>query len=468
MSDTACQAEQGQRHLRLREIGTKAFRHFLLESGDNLIGSGRSCSCRLQDRGISRRHAVIHVGPESCFVEDLDSKNGTLVDDRSIQKQELKPGAELAFGATSWRLEVVLDDDVQLAVEVAPSSRHEEQTTLHEETLPLDEEAPSLPPGVVLPSGIIVGSSPAMVEVYERIAALQRSDTAVLITGETGVGKEHLAHALHLSSTRHAGPFIAINCAALPGDLLEAELFGVGKGVATGVVARRGKVREAAGGTLFLDEVGELQHPLQAKLLRILQEKEVAALGERAEAVDVRFVAATNVDLGERIADGEFRADLFYRLAGYDLAIPPLRERAADLPLLAGHFVREGNRETGKRVRGLTVKAMSILLQRPWPGNVRQLQNEVRRLVIQCPDGQAIDSGMLTRAHQQSLGPVELLADRLELGAEPLGRVLERLERRLVERALEQSGENQSAAARLLGVSRNGLAMRIKRLRSGS
>lgn len=452
-------------HLRLREIGHGATaRHLLLRPGDNVVGSGRGCTCRLEDRGVSRRHAVVRVASGRCSVRDLGSKNGTLVGDRPVEQQALRLGDEVAFGATLWVLETVAEDDVELAVEVEPHTGHGEATSIREATSPLGTEASDLPDGVRLPPGIVAGISPAMIELYQQLAALRHSNVAVLILGETGVGKEHVAHAVHLGSTRRDGPFVAINCAAVPSELLEAELFGVGKGVATGVAARRGKIREAAGGTLMLDEIGELQPPLQAKLLRLLQEKEVAPLGERAQPVDVRFVAATNADLGSRIEQDRFRADLYYRLAGYELMVPPLRDRVVDLPGLAGCFLRQINGETGKNVRGLTVKAMNVLRERPWPGNVRELQTEVRRLGYQCPDGQAIDStllGDLRRAHRD---PIEAVADRLELGSEPLATSLEKLERRLLERALEHTGGNRSATARLLGISRSGLALRLERL----
>ena len=457
----------GGKHLRLREIGPDAGRQFLLGAGDNVVGSDGECVCRLQDRGISRRHAVVCVKPDRCLVRDLGSKNGTLVDVESIQERELKLGDDVAFGATLWVLEAVPDDDVELAVEVELHTDHGGLSSIEGDTLSLAGEPTGLPVGVELPAGIVAGTAPAMTTLYQRLAAIRRSDVAILITGETGVGKEHVAQAVHLGSARRGGPFVALNCAAVPSDLLEAELFGVGKGVATGVSARRGKIREAAGGTLFLDEVGELLGPLQAKLLRVLQEKEVVPLGESAEPVDVRFVAATNVDLGSRIADRRFRSDLYYRLAGYELAVPPLRDRVQDLPVLAGFFIRQVNREAGKRARGLTVGALRALQDRPWEGNIREFQNEIRRLVLECPDGQAIDSNMLTKGRVEPRGAIELLADRLELGKQPLAVLLESIERRLVARALQETDGNRSAAARLLGVSRNGLTLRLERLGLG-
>ncbi|MEM9596762.1 MAG: sigma 54-interacting transcriptional regulator [Acidobacteriota bacterium] len=316
-----------------------------------------------------------------------------------------------------------------------------------------------------LPAGIVRGRAPSMSALYQQIKLLRQGDVPVLILGETGVGKEHLARTLHASSARSEGPYVAVNCAAIPGELLEAEMFGIGKGVATGVQPRRGKFAEADGGTLFLDEIGDMPAELQAKLLRALQEKTIHPLGRAAEPVDVRVVSATNTDLQQRMDDGHFRRDLYYRLAGYVLEAPPLRRRSDDVPLLVGHFLRTFCRETGKVVRGVTVKALRRLATYPWPGNVRELEHEVRRLVYLCPAGQAIDSEMLSphvlRPEIEIDDPEDRVVD-LEGGG--LEVQLEGLERRLLSHALERTAGNQSRAARLLGISRNGLANRLKRL----
>jgi DNA-binding NtrC family response regulator len=218
----------------------------------------------------------------------------------------------------------------------------------------------------------------------ETLLAVQRaatSDATVLLLGESGTGKELLARALHQLSARAKGPFVAINCAAIPADLLEAEMFGIGKGIATGVVERRGKFQMAEGGTLLLDEIGDMPHELQAKLLRALQEKEVQPVGGAPVPVDIRVIAATNSDLHRRMEEGRFRRDLYFRVAGFALRVPPLRERREDIPALVESFMRAFARETGKGLRGITVKALRALIEYDWPGNVRELQLEVRRLV---------------------------------------------------------------------------------------
>lgn len=311
-----------------------------------------------------------------------------------------------------------------------------------------------------LPDGIVASVSPTMQALYEQVSLLRQGDAPVLILGESGAGKEHVARLVHETSARKEGPFVAINCAAIPQELLEAEMFGIGRGVATGVVHRRGKLQIADGGTLFLDEIGDMAPVLQAKLLRAIQEQEIVPLGCEPIRIDVRLVAATNADLENKMADGAFRRDLYYRLAGYVLEVPPLRARREDLPALLGHFVRRYGHETGKAIRGVSVKALERLAAYPWPGNIRELDNLVRRVVYACPDGQAIESTHLPAELDRSALP-EVIA---EIGTMTLPDHLETEERRWIRQALVASHGNQTRAAKLLGVSRNGLAYRLKRL----
>ncbi len=315
---------------------------------------------------------------------------------------------------------------------------------------------------LAFPSAYVPGRSPAMVRLHEEVRQLLAGDLPVLITGETGVGKECVARLLHASSPRRDGPFVAVNCAAIPSELLEAELFGIERAVATGVAGRTGKLEQAAGGVLFLDEIGDMPLGLQAKLLRALQRLEVEPVGGRApRPVDVRVVAATNTDIEQRVAGGAFRRDLYYRLAGYVLNVPPLRQRREDIPLLVEHALAEVCRETGRTVAGVTVAALDTLSGAPWPGNVRELEHEVRRLVYRCPEGQAIDSTMLSPAvlRPAAEGAAEPEPDDLDLGLHT-----EALERRLLTLALERSRGNHTRAARLLGLSRPGLLMKLRRL----
>ena len=328
------------------------------------------------------------------------------------------------------------------------------------------EGSPQDPTGVglVFPAGYIRGESPAMASLYGQMQALLDGDLPVLILGETGVGKEILARSLHASSARREKPFVAINCAAIPADLLEAEMFGIGKGIATGVVERTGKFQLAHHGTLFLDEIGDMSPDLQAKLLRALQEKEIQPVGGAPVAVDIRVVAATNSDLLQRIEQGRFRRDLYYRVAGYALRVPPLRERREDIPALVEGFMRAFAREAEKSVRGITVKAVNTLVQYGWPGNIRELEHEVRRLVYLCPEAQAIDAGMLS-SHLLVPSQREELPDPLpEGGSLELEAYVRKVEERWIRKALARAGGNRTQAAKLLGISRNGLTIKMKRL----
>lgn len=319
-------------------------------------------------------------------------------------------------------------------------------------------------PEIVIPGDYVAGRSAAMRNVYRQIRQLQPGDIPVLITGETGVGKEHIARILHASSRRHDGPFVAVNCAAIPSELLEAELFGIERGVATGVDARKGKFQLAEGGALFLDEIGDMSVELQAKLLRTLEEMEVHPLGAKFPVpVNVRVISATNTDLERRIAERKFRRDLYFRIAGFPLRIPPLRERRDDIPPLVEHFLHRYAAEIGKPVRGVTVKALQLLAEAPWPGNVRELEHEVRRLVYLCPPNQAIDSSMLS---ESVLSPtIRMDLDQLDFSSDlGLESRIADLERKLIALALARTKGNRSKAAKLLGISRNGLALKIDRL----
>jgi len=307
----------------------------------------------------------------------------------------------------------------------------------------------------------IIGRSPAMQPLYDLVEQIAPYDLPVLITGESGVGKERFADALQHLSSRAAGPFVRINCAALTPTLVESELFGHRKGAFTGAVAdRRGRFEEAHRGTLFLDEVGELAADVQAKLLRVLQEGEIQRLGEeRTRSVDVRVLAATNRDLREEVAAGRFREDLYYRLVGVELAIPPLRERLDDLPLLVEHLLArfdadEVQRGRAERAVTLSEDGLAELAGRPWRGNVRELENVLRLAWIRTAGGATI-------------GPLELGGAppaRADGGAAvaPTGTLAE-IEAAAIERALAAHGGNVSAAARSLGVDRTTLHRKLKR-----
>jgi transcriptional regulator with PAS, ATPase and Fis domain len=309
----------------------------------------------------------------------------------------------------------------------------------------------------------LVARSPAMRALLALAERAMRSPATVLVTGETGTGKELLARAIHDGSPRREGAFVAVNCAAFPDTLLESELFGHVRGAFTGADREKPGLFEAAdGGTLFLDEVGETSPSLQVKLLRALQEREVRPVGgTRARRVDVRVVAATNRTLHGEVARGAFREDLYYRLAVFHLAVPPLRSRPEDVLPLAAHFLdRHGARE-GKRGCRLAPEAADLLRLHPWPGNVRELENEMQRALALVEAGDAITIEHLSEPLQAALRPARESA--LAPGRDTLRAQMVRLEAWLLRRALDAHGGRRAATARSLGITREGLYKKMRR-----
>lgn len=323
----------------------------------------------------------------------------------------------------------------------------------------------------------LIGSSTAFLHAYDLIGRAAATNVSVLLLGETGVGKERFARTLHEMSARKDEAFVAVNCAALPDELIESELFGVERGAFTGAHASRaGKFERAHGGTLFLDEVGELPLPAQAKLLRALQEGEIERLGdERTRKVNVRLVAATNVDLQKAVSAGSFRRDLYYRLNVYPVTIPPLRERTGDIPALVEAMVRRFETLHGKRIASLSDKAMHALKLHTWPGNVRELENVLERGVILAPQNGQIEVEHLfigsfdehAREHslsaQGGLEAAQRAQQDLAAAVLDSGMSLDVFEQRLLQHAVVRANGNLSAAARLLGMTRPQLNYRIKK-----
>jgi Nif-specific regulatory protein len=307
-----------------------------------------------------------------------------------------------------------------------------------------------------------VGDSPALREALRLVERAQSSVATVLLTGETGTGKEVLARAIHAGSARARAAFVAVNCAAFPDTLLESELFGHVKGAFTGADrSREGLMAQADGGTLFLDEVGETSVALQAKLLRVLQEREIRPVGgTRARRIDVRLVAATNRELTGEIRAGRFRADLYWRLAVFPIRVPPLRERREDVLALARHFLaRHGEREH-KRGCHLSREAEQLLLAHAWPGNVRELENEMLRALALSEPHETIPAERLSERLGQLFEP---LPNAVHEG-EPLRETLARFETWCVRRALERNRGRRAETARTLGLTREGLYKKMKRL----
>ena len=302
----------------------------------------------------------------------------------------------------------------------------------------------------------MVGASSEMRQVYELIQQAADSDITVLIRGESGTGKELVAKSFHFNSERQEGPFVAVNCAALPDALIESELFGHVKGAFTGAIKRRiGAFERADGGTIFLDEIGEMSPSAQAKLLRVLQEREIQPIGASStRRVDVRVIAATNTNLDDMVSAGRFRQDLFYRLAVFPIVIPPLRERREDIPVLANHFLKKHAEKTGNSIGGLSNATVRLMLEYDWPGNVRELDNAIQRAVL-LETTSVLQAGNLPPALSQRPVPKEASA----LAILPLATV----ERKALAQALKVTDGNVMEAAQALGINRATLYRKLKK-----
>jgi two-component system response regulator AtoC len=332
---------------------------------------------------------------------------------------------------------------------------------LRKEVKRLQEQAVSSSRG---PSAL-TGESPGMLALYSLIGRVADSDTTVLLSGESGTGKELVAQALHMQSQRAQMPFVAINCAAVPASLLEAELFGHARGAFTDAKATRmGLIQQANGGTLLLDEVGEMPLEMQAKLLRVLQERQVRPVGSNEDvAVNARIIAATNRHLETEVKEQRFREDLYYRLNVVQIEVPPLRSRGKDILLLAQHFVRKFAATTGKGVTGISSEAAKKLLEYDWPGNVRQLENSIERAVTLTRFAQITVEDLperITRHEDSKLSGEEMYAEHVL--------TLEQLEQRYIEGALKAVGGNKTQAAKLLGVDRRTLYRKLERYEAES
>jgi DNA-binding NtrC family response regulator len=313
--------------------------------------------------------------------------------------------------------------------------------------------------------GVLVGASGAMQDVMRQVEMAAPSTASVLITGETGSGKEMVARSLHMLSPRAERPFVAINCSAIPESLMESEIFGHERGAFTGAAERRiGCFELAHGGTLLLDEIGEMPAPTQAKLLRVLEDRKVRRLGSKVETpVDVRVLAATNKNPEQAVADGHLRQDLYFRLNVFHIHLPPLREHKDDLPLLIEHLLEEVSEKHGKKVSGVGADVMELLRSYPWPGNVRELRNVLERAAI------ASDRGVIGRQHLPSdFGHAAATVTAGLNGVRfPIGTTVDDMERELILQTLAATSQNKTRAAELLGISLKTLHNKLKEYEAG-
>lgn len=333
----------------------------------------------------------------------------------------------------------------------------------------------------------IIGSCPAIQKVFELVQKAAASDSTVIISGESGTGKELIARALHHNSQRVNELFVPVNCAAIPHDLLESELFGYEKGSFTGAVNTRiGRLEIAHKGTIFLDEIGDMPPPLQVKLLRVLAEREIDRIGgSKSIKIDIRVIAASHHNLEELIRKGQFREDLFYRLNVIPVFMPPLRERKADIPLLANHYLQQLNKSKNKAIKGIDDKAMEILVSYQWPGNIRELVNFIERMVVLCSGdtirARDLPEKVLGNVPQEILNtpdptpeetPAEMLRQSmgksfflgLPEGGINLKQAMEDFEREIILEALEKTNWVKNKAAVLLGLNRTTLVEKLKKL----
>jgi two-component system response regulator AtoC len=444
--DTDETGQMGPRPLALEvTLPDRTFTVALPADGEVILGRSRSAGIQLDHASVSREHARLRLGA-AITLEDLGSRNGTVARGRVLAAHEacaLGIGDAFEIGSVPVRLVPVMSR--RAAVPPGYDRR----------------AAASGRAALDAPEGWYAPTSPAMQGVLASLEQVAASDMSVLLIGETGVGKEVCAELLHRRSPRAARTLLRLNCSALPEALIESELFGHEKGAFTGAaVARPGLIESADGGTVFLDEIAELPPPAQVKLLRVLDRREVMPVGGRSERiVDVRFVAATHKNLEAEIAAGRFRQDLYYRLAGMTIRIPPLRDRKDEIEPLARRFLDAAARRQGRPPVALSAEALLALQRHPWPGNIRELRNAIERALVVCGAG-PIEVPHLPLEREPTgdsgphTGPIPKIGS--------LGDELEEIERQRIEAVLVATGGNQSEAARRLGMSRGALLARLR------
>ncbi|MCI0411173.1 sigma 54-interacting transcriptional regulator [bacterium] len=385
------------------------------ESTKTTIGTAADNDIVLTDDAVSRHHVELVPQPESFLLLDLGSTNGTFVDGVQVKEAHIKPQVNIRLGRSEFLF---------VYPEVIRRDTHK-------------------------PVGELRGSSRHMQHVVDMIRKVSQSPLNVLLTGETGTGKELVARAIHTSGPRYSLPFVVVDCGAIPDNLIESELFGHERGAFTGAVAlRKGAFEEAGGGTVLLDEVGEIDFQLQPKLLRVLESRQFKRIGSsKPIGANFRVIAATNRNLKREVKEGHFRQDLYYRLSVLEIALPPLRDRTEDIPELVSHFLL--NSSAGANQKQFTESAMNFLREYSWPGNVRQLRNTVERAVLLA---------------SQDMIDVQTVAELLPISSSnPRGVSLADIEKKAITNALQKANGNKTEAAKSLGIAYSTLFEKIKK-----
>ncbi|MCI0411599.1 sigma 54-interacting transcriptional regulator [bacterium] len=430
------------------------------------VGSLPDNDLCLPYKGVSRNHFSLTQQKSGWVLKDLGSTNGTRLNGKKVNESEIHPGDLIHAGIVELSLVEADQNKIVRIPERTPTSSHAGTDKMDDIARHVADNI-FVSEKLVFPEGMIPGTSPKMREIYQRIFSLVDSDVNILLQGETGTGKEMFAQMLHLSGKRSKGPFIAINCAALPSELIEAELFGIGEKIATDVGPRTGKIELADEGTLFLDELSAFPIGLQSKILRAIEEKKVTPVGKHVPVqVDFRLISATNEDPQELIRTGRLREDLYHRIATVELVVPPLRERREDLTLLIIGLLQQICKREKKTIAGISNRLFDSLVSYSYPGNIRELINLLSSMVALAHPGEMLDLHLApnrltqTEKHDPSRQPeIDFFHGQVDLRTK-----LDETSKDWVLRALHLHDWNISAAARSLKITRFGLQKMMKRL----
>jgi transcriptional regulator with PAS, ATPase and Fis domain len=419
-------------------------------------------------KGVSRHHFSIQKHQSSWLLKDLGSKNGTMLNGFPVEEAPIKTGDVIQAGIIQLTVKATRKEVQPLELSETQSLRSDPETDRVGHVPVKDEEHIFSFPKLQFPEGFIPGKSSVMEDVFQKLQAIADSDINVLFTGETGVGKEMFAQTLHQSGKRAKGPFVAVNCAAIPADLAEAELFGIGERVATDVGKRKGKMIHAHQGTLFLDELSSFPEPLQTKILRAIEDHAIYPVGEHnPQMSDFRLIAATNQDPNELIAKGKLRQDLYHRIATVEIRIPPLRDRKGDLEVLIMGLLQNLSKKEGKYIPGISQRLFASLYDYSYLGNVRELRNVLSAMVALAHPGEVLDLHLLpdrvrdNKIHEEMENLIQANTDKSSID---LHHTIDEVTKKLIQHSLKIHHGNITRAAEYLSVTPFGMRKMMKRL----